>query len=309
MITGSRGFVGTHLARRLEAQGHKVLGFDYLIDPALDLRSSVSDGPLHWMMSQADAVFHLAGTASRTFCENRPAEALGDVVIATRVLQTCLEYKIPCIVASSAWVYSDYAAGKPHDRLFCEKDETRIPENTTWYGVVKLMIEQMIQKYRCMGLKVTATRFFNIYGPEQEKAITYPSTVVTWLIQRSLDDGKVPPLSSPSGPTRDFVYIDDVVDGMVTLMKKAQRGEDLHIAYNLGSGHSTSISALARIVAATLRLPLPLHSPVETSTGGACLCRIGEEGWEPRVSLEHGIQQTVDAIQRGRYEITPEGIV
>ena len=278
-----------------------VLGFDYLIDPALDLRSSVSDGPLHWMMSQSDTVFHLAGTASRVFCEKRPAEALGDVVVATRVLQACLEYKVPCVVASSAWTYPDYASGKSHDTSFCEKEHFPISENTTWYGTVKMMIEQIVDKYRQMGLKATSARFFNIYGPGQENAITYPGTVVTWMIKHSREIGYVP---SPQGPARDFIYIDDVVAGMIILIKKAQRGSRLEAAYNLGSGQSVSLRTLAREVATAVHLPLEgveigQVGQGEKPSAGACLCRIKEEGWAPRVDLSEGIRRTVEAMRVG----------
>lgn len=293
VITGSEGFVGKHLSNHLRAQGHTVYGVDMVLHPSMNLSFPESESGLHSLISRCDAVFHLAGTAARKFCDNRPADAMGDVVAATRVLEVCRAYDVPCVVASSAWVYPGYLGETPVD-LLCEHDDMFTDKPMPWYSYIKALIETIAHKYRMEGQRVTSARFFNIYGPGQENAITYPNTVVTWLIKNSLQIGRV---VTPQGQPRDFVYIDDIVQGLNTLMTQAQTGDTLHSAYNLGSGTSISLSTLARMVASALDLPLEMEP--ENAYPGACLCRVGELGWTPKVDLQEGIRRTADSIRAG----------
>ena len=164
--TGSSGFIGTHLVRRLVSSGHKVIGYD-LIPPedrfpndSIYLCGDIRTGRLPHQ--GIDAVVHLAALAGVRPSMDRPFDYLSTNVIGTlRLLEHCQAHSIPHFVfASSSSVYG------PDTPLPAEESAT--PDPCSPYALTKLHGEQWGRLYsRIHGLRFLALRFFSVWGPGQ----------------------------------------------------------------------------------------------------------------------------------------------
>ena len=311
LITGDAGFIGRHLRRYLESRGYVVWGIDRLasrpeIDGrsrfACDLSTHGSDVTLSYCVSQVDRVYHLAGTASVAYCEAHVAEAYSDLIAAARVMETCARYKKPVVVASSSYVYHS-ESGPPYLKIRCAP---------TIYGRVKGAIENLALVFgETRGLKFGVARLFNVYGPGQDKAVTYKGTFITDTVAKMLTNNyeeleevvvKNPDVS------RDFIYIDDVVSALGIIMSHISISFDpsspeLWPCYDVGSGESTKLMAATQVIAEVSGFKGTLkpgeNSLVDIYFGRypADITRLGDLGWRPTVSFRDGVSQVVSAMQ------------
>ena len=293
LVTGSLGFVGKHLVRYLKNQGYRVTGIDRLMGRESDLSLPDSAGLLDDLVSGCDEVYHLAGSANIRWCEEHPAEAFQDVVMAINVFDACLKHKKPVVAASSAQVYG---------RTYHPMVESAQPAPRSTYAVVKHTIEQMAYLYRGKDLQVSMARIFNVYGPGQERAVTYKGTVVTDTIKAMLEYPDTPKQVSSWDSVYDFIYVDDIVAGLHLICAHVpQWGREF--CYNLGTGVPVGIFELneeiAREVGFTGELvrmgpgegPVPMQLVGDNSL-------LSLLGWKPEVPLREGIRRTVEAFDK-----------
>lgn len=233
LITGSSGFVGRAMTAHLVAHGHEVIPYDMVRawgagEPEMNLADAMStEGLLRRVGHDAIVPFvvlHLAGNADTAAHRNTEVQ-VNDIVAATRVLTVCAKLDKPVVVASSAYALT----------------------RNTPYGWTKGAIEDVAMAFRDRGHPVGIMRFFNIYGPGQEAAVTYRGTVVTDLIRRFAQDGG--PVAhrwevAGSDQMRDFIFIDDAVK----IIEDALR-EPIMSVTEVGSGYWTSIWDLAQVIA------------------------------------------------------------
>jgi nucleoside-diphosphate-sugar epimerase len=293
LVTGSSGFIGTHMVHYLESQGYEVRGFDRLMGPVYDLSLPNSASILDQMVSDCDEVYHLAGNANVRACETDPLLAMSEASNAAyHVLNACHKNGKPVVVISSAQVYCPCP-------IPCSEVDPPMPENA--YGAAKLAVEGLCSYYRALGTSVIVARLFNLYGPGQTNAVTYSGTVVTDYIRKFL--------ATPSGDVdvnnphsqRDFVYIDDVVVALHTLaVLVRQPFPALH--YNIGTGSGTTILQLIHLIAKTAGFRGRLIPGAKDLPQGNALVAdirsLKEQGWKPMVSLEEGVKRTVEAFRK-----------
>lgn len=229
LITGTAGFIGFHLARRLLADGHEVQGVDGMTayyDVELKkkrhaLLAQSNRFTAHILMleeearlaavfaeAKADVVFHLAAQAGvRYSLENPRAYVNSNLVGTFNVLDLVRQHKPKhFLIASTSSVY-----GANETMPFRETDRADYP--MTLYAATKKSGELMAHSYSHLyGVPTTALRFFTVYGPWGRPDMALFKFVDAILNGRPIDiygEGKM---------SRDFTYIDDLVEGMVRLM-------------------------------------------------------------------------------------------
>jgi UDP-glucose 4-epimerase len=303
LVTGGAGFIGTHLSRRLLADGHEVSVVDSLSTgrreglPAAvrfahaDVAKPAEIEPV--FARGLDAVCHIAGQVSiiRSFVD--PVADLRTNVEGTlNILQLCLKYKVPRLIyASSMTLYGASETVPTPETEPCRPD--------SYYGITKHAGERYVHSTAerpdlDFDFHVTTLRMYSVYGPGQ--ALNNPYQGVLGIFLGNLLRGEPITIYGDGEQTRDFVYVDDIVEGWVrTLGNPATHG----LVINLGSGRSLSINELAaRAVAAFDSPNHPInHAPVRPGEQRNVRADIDRArsvlNWEPRTAFEAGLAETV----------------
>ena len=302
LVTGGAGFLGAALANRLAVDGHQVRVIDDLSagDPArldgrvLFTRGDVADRPKLWTLLQdVDCVYHLAARVQVSESILYP-RAYNDVNVGgtVSVMEAMRDVGVRRVVFTSSGAVYGEQAQQP-----VREDQPPNPQSP--YAVSKLAAEYYVRTIGALwGIETVLLRVFNAYGPGQSLPASHPPAVPRFL-QQALRGGSLV-IFGGGGQTRDFVYVDDVVEALVAAATAADVDRRV---INVGCGLETSINALAALVAeATGREVEVLHSPAE-SGGVSCLCadiaiarRLLSYG--PRVDLAHGLRLTLERDPR-----------
>ena len=305
LVTGGAGFIGTHMCRRLLADGHLVTVVDNLSNSS---RSSVPQGATFVLgdvtkpedlepvfASGIDAVCHLAGQVSiiRAF-DNPVADLRTNVEGTINVVEKCVAHRVPRLLyASSMTAYGDTSVVPTPETEPCRPD--------SYYGITKFAAERFVHATAARPdlaapFDVTSLRMFSVFGPGQAWDNPYQGVLGIFLgrIQR----GEPITIFGDGEQTRDFVYIGDIVEGWVGALAnpRATAGK----VFNLGSGRPHSINQLADKVLAAHGLSTDRYDvrhapsrPGEQRRVQADI-RLAREtfGWQPLTSFEDGLAYT-----------------
>jgi len=314
LVCGAGGFIGTHLVRRLKAEGYWVRGVD-LKKPEfsetasddfrlLDLRQEKNcRAALSLDGSAFDEVYQLAadmggmGFIHAFECEIMHNSALINIyMIHNAAAMGVKRY----FFSSSACVYRDMQAEEPE--LGEEEAYPAMPHNE--YGWEKLYAERMAMAYgRNRGVVVRIARFQNCYGPEgtwrggREKA---PAALCRKVAE--VEDGGTIEVWGDGTAMRAYTFIDDMMDGIRMLMDS-----DLEGGINIGRQEYVSVDELAQTVArvAGKRIKMKhVEGPVGVQARNFRIDKIKSIGWESKFSLEEGIARTypwiLEQVQKAR---------
>ncbi len=309
LVTGSAGFLGMHVTKKLRALGHHVVGVDNL-EPRVHgenpegyaenvddfYKASCSNIPYN-VLRKANIVIHLAAQVSVADSMTDPvryvdhntretARFLEDLAWANqRFLFRKQEggYLHKLIVASSMSVYGDPYTSNPIR-------ETLAVSPASVYGLTKYDQEMLCKFWgKQNDISTVALRFFNIYGPGQ--ALHNPYTGVIANFANWLLAGERPIVYEDGQQTRDFVYVDDVADAVV----KAALNPTYHDTYNICTSEPTTIELMARHLAYVLGVDIEPDITNEKRPGDIRHC-IGnnssfalEFDWAPR-SVPEGLK-------------------
>lgn len=278
LITGSSGFVGTHLCDHFK-KDHEVIKFDLPLDVrcASDVLSKATQ--------DIDAIIHLAAQVRIDNAIKDPLTTFNINVKGTQlILEACRLNDIPKLLfASTADVY-----GVPHDRTVGEYDPLL---TTNPYGASKLAAERLCYAYgETYGINVGILRCFNIYGPGQSAG------VVPLFVKKAMK-GEPLPINGRGLQKRDYVYISDVVRAYDLMLHK-----DTKDAFNIGTGRGTSVRELAEtIVCVTGSLSKIEYSLGDERPSGDLVASIWNArshlGWEPTVELKEGIKNVMESLK------------
>jgi len=252
LVTGGAGFIGAHLANQLQLRGTSVRVLDDLSsgDPA-NLRSGINftrgdvrDVPKLWSLLQGvDVVFHLAALVSVPASVLYPRE-YNDVNVGGTVslLEACRDVGVHRVVlASSATVYGDQQSRPVIEEM--------TPNPAVPYAVSKLAAEKYLFTIgRLSGFETVALRIFNAYGPGQPLPPTH-APVIPQFMHQTLGRGTII-VFGDGQQTRDFVYIDDVVDALISASTAANVDQQ---TINVGSGQEISMSQLIEAISKTVQ--------------------------------------------------------
>ncbi len=297
LITGAAGFLGSSLANQLAREGHQVRGLDDLStgDPhslAPDVhftRGDVSDRPKLWtLLQEVDVVYHLAARVSVPESILYPRDYnLVNVGGTVALMEAMRDVGVGRVVlASSGAVYGDLGE-QP-------LKETVTPNPRSPYAVSKLAAEYYVRTIGGLwGIETVSLRIFNAYGPGQHLPASHPPVVPHYLKQ-ALRGGTLVAHGDGS-QTRDYVYVDDVVSGLVA----AATAPNINgLVLNIGSGKETSISELIKCVQdVTGSNSEVIHNP-KTSGGVSQLCAdltLANQklNYRPSIGLAEGLRLTL----------------
>ena len=299
VLTGCAGFIGSHLAERLIADGWHVTGVDAFTDyydPALKranllplagearfdlVEGNLVDLDLPALLADRPAVVHLAAQAGvRSSLGEGFDRYVRDNVLATqRMLEAAQATGCRRVVyASSSSVYGD-AAAYP----CVEATTPRTPRSP--YGVTKSMGEDLAAVYRAGGLETVGLRYFTVYGPRQR-----PDMAMTRLCRAALG-GPAFGVMGDGGQSRDFTYVADAVDATVRAMAAE---DDLPPVFNVGGGQEATLRQVIDLVGSIAGRSVPLDwGPAQRGdvrrTGADTALARHVLGWAPTTTLAEGL--------------------
>jgi nucleoside-diphosphate-sugar epimerase len=299
LVTGGAGFIGSHLAEALIRRNCAVTVLDNLSSGRLANLEAIEkhitfvqgdiqdEETLHRVSRGCDAIFHQAAVVSVTQTVKDPVEsALVNDIGTLRVLDAARRNNVRRVVlASSSAVYGD-APQLP-------KMESMTPAPLSPYAVQKLTNEYYADLYhRLYGVETACLRYFNVYGPRQDPSSPY-SGVISIFMSKAIA-GVAPVIYGDGRQTRDFVYVEDVVQANLLAAVSAEAAGRV---FNVGSSHSVEINTLWLMVSDLAqhhtrpRYEEPRPGDIRHSLAGVQRAR-ESLGFVPAVSFEEGLRKT-----------------
>jgi len=250
LVTGGLGFIGSHVVEALLEKGYKVEVLDDASNGANFKKLSSTyeakwtDGDIskvdtYSKIGKVDYIIHLAAAISVAESMNDPEKYNRTNVEGSRLLLDFAQKTgVKMVVAaSSAAVYGDIPDKLPID-------ESNTYGGKSPYALSKWQMEELMQQYNAdKGLRSTALRFFNVYGPRQDPTSPYSGVISIFMDRANKDTGIT--IFGDGQQTRDFVYVKDVARAIITAMESGRPTFD---SFNVCTGKKTSVKDLASLV-------------------------------------------------------------
>jgi UDP-glucose 4-epimerase len=307
LVTGAAGFIGSTLVDRLLADGHSVVGVDDLstgrstnVGPAERhdgfefVKADIVDADLIGLLTDTkpEAVFHLAAQISVKHSVDDPSfDSSVNVVGTVRLAEAARKAGVRKVVHTSS---GGSVYGTPPVYPTPEDVPT---DPASPYAASKVCGEVYLNMFRNLyGLDCSHIAPANVYGPRQDP---HGEAGVVAIFAQALLAGRTTKIFGDGTDTRDYVFVDDVVDAFVRASGDAGGGQ----RFNVGTGVETSVRQLHSAIAAAAGAPdePELHPPRLGDLKRSCLDISRAEavlGWTPKVGLDAGIPRTVDFFRQ-----------
>jgi len=301
MVTGGAGFIGSHLVDRLIQDGHEAVVVDNL---STGKRKHVNRAaPLYKLDVQSprlervfrkerpSVLMHLAAQMDiRRSVEDPIFDAQSNILGTINVLEQAVRHGSKKVVFASSG-----------GAIYGEQEVFPAPEShptrpLSPYGISKLAGEFYLAYYQqYSGIQYVSLRFSNVYGPRQDP---HGEAGVVAIFTQKMLSGEQPIVNGTGRQTRDFVFVEDVVDAHLAVM-----GKDVQGCYNVGVGEETSINELFGMLAdLTKSGSKQVHGPAKKGEQARSVVdstKLRQElGWEPRTPLSEGLSRTVEFFRR-----------
>lgn len=316
LVTGAGGFIGSHLAEQLTEYGAEVKAFvrynsknqwGWLDSSPYKDNIEVYTGDIRDYDSVKEAVkgctvvFHLAALIGIPYSYVSPLAYIKTNIEGTyNVLQAARELGVQRVIqTSTSEVYGT--------ARYVPIDEDHVLQPQSPYSASKIGADNIALSYfNSFDLPVTIARPFNTYGPRQSARAIIP-TIITQILsgKRRIELGNLT-------PTRDLNFVQDTVRGFIRIVEcDGTLGEIV----NIGSGREISVGDLAAMIAKLIGMEIEISQKDERVRPGASeverlLCdnsKIGRmTGWKPEVSLEQGLQKTIEWLKENLSLYKPE---
>jgi len=312
LVTGSDGFIGSHLVWKLLEENCKIKAFVYYNsfnswgwldtfpkDKLKNIEIFAGDirdpSGVRIAIKDVDVVFHLAALIGIPFSYHSPDSYIDTNIKGTlNVLQACREYDIERVVITST--SEVYGTAK-----YIPINEKHPFQGQSPYSASKIGADKIAESFhRSFKVPVVIARPFNTYGPRQSARAVIP-TIITQLL-----NGKKEIRLGSLHPTRDLNYVSDVCRAFIAL---AQCDNAIGREINVGSGYEISIGGLAKLIISLINSDAEIVSEnlrkrPEESEVERLLCDnslIGKlTGWKPEISLQEGLIRTIEWLKDKR---------
>lgn len=293
LVTGSSGFMGSHIAKYLKKQSYEVVGFD--LDDGLDIRD-----PLAVEMAvsnfKPDWIIHLAAQPYlKPSMQNPQKDAESNIIGTINVLEAARKNNSGLLLASSGAVYGS------NDRSHIS--ELHDCEPISPYGLSKLTAEKYaLLWHQLYGIPAVVFRFSSVYGAGRKASVNL--IVQRALMQRSFHDkipleDKIIHVTGDGYQTRDYVHVDDVAEAV----RMAVENQFPSGVYNIGTGVATSVNGLVRVLEELLGQRLvveyvarvegdPVRNDFDVSKASSC-------GWTAKIGLKEGLARLIEEMRKG----------
>jgi len=300
LVTGGAGFIGSHLVDRLVQEGNQVVVIDNL---STGKRKQVNKKAVLYKMDirskRIERVFrkerplvivHLAAQMNvRHSTENPGFDADVNILGTLNLLEHAVENGVRKVsfASSGGAVYGE-------QEVFPAAESHRT-EPLSPYGISKLAGEKYLAYYsNTMGLRSAILRFANVYGPRQDSE---GEAGVVAIFSKQMLEGGQPIINGTGKQTRDFVYVDDVVEALLVTL-----GEDVQGIFNVGTGRETTVnecySIIKQLTKSSCKDLFGAAKKGEQFRSVLDVTTLRERfGWDPQVSLPDGLRMTVEFFQ------------
>jgi len=301
LVTGGAGFIGSHIVERLVKEGGKVIVIDNLstgktenvekvIDKIRFIEGDIRDYELLLSITEGvDYIFHEAAMTSVVKSIEDPKTCNEINITGTlNILNASLKNNVKKVIfASSSAVYGDSP--------ILPKREDMTLEPTSPYAISKYTGELYLKFFwEVKRLPCVSLRYFNVYGPRQDPNSPYSAVIPKFI--SALLSGQSPIIYGDGKQTRDFVFVEDVVEANLKAVEK--EGVEGKV-YNIGTGKKTSVTQLFQIIKNLIGIELnPIYKeerPGEIKDSFADISMAEEElSFKPKFSLVSGLEKTIE---------------
>ncbi len=274
IVTGGKGFIGTHLVNTLKERGVEVVVVDL---PENDIRDT---DKMCALFKGADVVFHVAAVPRVPYSIEHPLESNDANITGTlSVLVAAKDAGVKRVVfSSSSSVYGNASVMPISESL----PQRPISPYALQKYVGELYCKLFFDVYQ---LPTVSLRYFNIYGPGASPEGAYALVIAKFLKQR-LEGGPMT-ITGDGTQTRDFTHVRDVITANILAAESTNVGKGEVL--NIGAGKNASVNRVAELIGgATENIPARLE-PHDTLADNSLAKKL--LGWEPTVSLEQGIDE------------------
>jgi len=301
LITGCAGFIGSNLVKKIYKKYDLILIDDLSEGTVLNLPKELRKKLIKKKIQnikklktkKLDGIFHLAAQSSVPFSlTNFYKSSTNNIESSLKVFEFSKQFSAPIVYASSSAVYGNLPLGNDIKEKF---------SITSPYAQDKLSIEHYAKMaFEIFNISSVGLRLFNVYGPGQKSNSQY-SAVIPIFINRMLK--KLPVIINGGYQTRDFIYVQDVVEVILMSMNKIQKKKNFQIL-NLGTGRSININFLFKLIRKNIgvnpkviRRKLDKFDPKKSSGTYKKIFKYLNLKKVNFTKLENGLVKTIDSMK------------
>jgi UDP-glucose 4-epimerase len=275
VVTGSHGFIGKRLVKKLTMLNHDVVEFD------LSLGHDITNWGTFKKIDKFDIIVHLAARLFVPDSFTNPRSFYQTNIIGTlNALEACRVHNAKMVF------FSSYAYGAPD---YLPIDEDHPVKSFNPYSRSKIMGEDICKSYFAdFGVKTVIFRPFNIYGPNQDNRFLIPSII------NQAKEGTI--VLKDKRPKRDYIYVDDIVNAVIKSLNYNPENTDI---FNLGSGKSISVEEVVSTVIDITAKPVKVkylneYRPNEVLDTIANVTKAKVRlNWEAQISFKEGLRRII----------------
>lgn len=307
LVTGSAGFIGSHLTERLLELGADIssfirynsrddLGFIKSLNGSEKINIIKGDirelSTVKEAVKGKDIVLHLAASISVPYSIMHPSEVIETNVMGTlNVLTACKDENVEkVVVTSSSEVYGS--------ALYTPIDEKHPLQAQSPYSASKIGGDKIAESfYKCYNLPITIIRPFNTFGPRQSTR-----AVISSVITQALTQNKI--LVGATETFRDFTFVTDTAEGFVKIAESPKSvGEVINIGTGVEHSINDMINKVIKIVGRDVKIVIDKNRLRPNKSEVTRLLADNRKaksliGWEPKVSFDEGLKRTVDWVSK-----------
>ena len=273
LVTGYKGYIGSHLFEKLKERGYKPVGID--LKDGEDILHCLPDDDF-------DYVFHLAACPRVGYSVEKPSYTMKqNVLVTSTLLEWAKDHGVKRVIFSSSSAVNGNGNGIP----------------TSPYGLHKLMNELECQLFsRLYGLDTVCLRYFNAYSEDQGYGGSYSTAICAWM--EMIRQNKPLRMDGDGYQTRDLVHVDDIVGANIAAMESAGRLNGA--SYDVGTGESVSMNYIKIFINSRYDVEWN-HAPErkgDVRHTMADITKIKKDlNWQPSVTIVDGLKRCFKGVK------------